>query len=302
MRRACLLFVLAGLMVLSLTVGARAGKPSPSAASSASSRSFRPPQRPVPPAVKDKGWIVNPIDSFILARLEAESLVPAPRADKLRLLRRVTFDLTGLPPTVAEQEAFLSDTSPDAYRKVVDCLLASPRYGERWAQHWLDLVRYAESDGFKADDLRPEAHRYRDYVIQALNADVPYDRFIRQQLAGDELEPDDPDALIATGFLRLWPDEYNAANLEQRRQEILDDVTDITGQLFLGLTFGCARCHDHKYDPILQTDYYRLQAFFAPMQPRDDLPAATAAARSAYQRRLGAWESASRGSVRRWSC
>ena len=148
----------------------------------------------------------------------------------------------------------------------MDRLLASPHYGERMAQHWLDLVRYAETDGFKADDLRPEAHRYRDYVIRSFNADLPYDRFVRQQLAGDELEPDNADAMIATGFLRLWPDEYNAANLEQRRQEILDDVTDTTGLAFLGLTFGCARCHDHKFDPIPQTDYYRLQAFFAPMR------------------------------------
>jgi hypothetical protein len=244
--------------------------------------------------VKDKNWVANPIDAFLLARLEAEGLAPSPRADKLRLLRRVTFDLTGLPPTVAEQEAFRADTSADAYRKVVERLLASPRYGERWAQHWLDLVRYAETDGFKADDLRPSAHRYRDYAIQALNADLPYDRLVQQQLAGDELEPDNPDALVATGFLRLWPDEYNAANLEQRRQEILDDVTDVTGQVFLGLTFGCARCHDHKYDPILQTDYFRLQAFFAPMRPRDDLPAATPAQLRDYQRRLDAWQAASR--------
>jgi hypothetical protein len=292
MRRACLLPVLAASLFLFVVAPARAGKPSPSAETPAV---FQPPRRPAVPAVRDKSWVVNSVDAFVLARLEAEGLTPSRPADKLRLLRRVSFDLTGLPPTIAEQEAFLADTSSDAYGKVVDRLLASPRYGERWAQHWLDLVRYAETDGFKADDLRPHAHRYRDYVIRALNADLPYDRFVRQQLAGDELEPDNPDALIATGFLRLWPDEYNAANLEQRRQEILDDVTDVTGQVFLGLTFGCARCHDHKYDPILQTDYFRLQAFFAPMQPRDDLPAATAAARRAYQDRLSAWQEASRG-------
>jgi hypothetical protein len=216
------------------------------------------------------------------------------RADKLRLLRRVTFDLTGLPPTLAEQEAFLGDAAPDAYLKVVDRLLASPRFGERWAQHWLDLVRYAESDGFKADDLRPDAHKYRDYVIRAFNADLPYDRFIRQQLAGDEMEPNNPEALLATGFLRLWPDEYNAANLEQRRQEILDDVTDTTGLVFLGLTVGCARCHDHKYDPTLQRDYFSLQAFFAPLLPRDDLPTADAAIRADFQKRMLAWETATK--------
>jgi hypothetical protein len=291
MGRLCLLVVGIGLLISNLAAPAQTAGQSSSDDASAF---FQAPQRPPLPALGDKNWVVNPIDAFTLARLEAEGLAPSPRADKLRLLRRVTFDLTGLPPTIAEQEAFLSDNSPDAYRKVVERLLASPRYGERWAQHWLDLVRYAETDGFKADDLRPTAHRYRDYVIRSLNADLPYDRFVCQQLAGDELEPDNPDALIATGFLRLWPDEYNAANLEQRRQEILDDVTDVTGQVFLGMTFGCARCHDHKYDPILQTDYFRLQAFFAPMRPRDDLPAATPDERRDYQRRLDAWRDASR--------
>jgi hypothetical protein len=285
MYRTYLLPLLVGLLVLTVDALASAAE-TPSF--------FRPPRRPAVPNVENKSWLVNPLDAFVLARLEAERLSPSPRADKARLLRRVTFDLTGLPPTLAEQEAFLSDPSADAYRKVVERLLASPRYGERWAQHWLDLVRYAESDGFKADDLRPSAHRYRDYVIRAFNDDLPYDRFLRQQLAGDELEPDNPDALIATGFLRLWPDEYNAANLEQRRQEILDDVTDVTGQVFLGMTFGCARCHDHKYDPILQTDYFRLQAFFAPMQPCDDLPAVSRAECRDYQRRLDAWQEASR--------
>jgi len=291
MGRLCFLAVCTGLLVCDLAALAQtAGQKS----SDDTSAFFQAPHRPPLPAVENKKWVINPIDAFILSRLEAEGLAPSPRADKLRLLRRVTFDLTGLPPTLAEQEAFLSDNSPDAYRKVVERLLASPHYGERWAQHWLDLVRYAESDGFKADDLRPSAYRYRDYVIRSLNADLPYDRFVCQQLAGDELEPDNPDALIATGFLRLWPDEYNAANLEQRRQEILDDVTDVTGQVFLGLTFGCARCHDHKYDPILQTDYFRLQAFFAPMRPRDDLPAATPQEQREFQRRLDAWQAASR--------
>src|SRR5579883_44833 len=291
MGRGCLFAALAALLICNLHARAQTtgGKSSENLTDL-----FQAPRRPSLPTVHDNRWGINPIDTFILARLEAEGLSPSPRADKLRLLRRVSFDLTGLPPTIAEQEAFLSDTSVDAYRKVVERLLASPRYGERWAQHWLDLVRYAETDGFKADDLRPAAHRYRDYVIQSLNADLPYDRFVRQQLAGDELEPDNPDALVATGFLRLWPDEYNAANLEQRRQEILDDVTDVTGQVFLGLTFGCARCHDHKYDPILQTDYFRLQAFFTPIWPRDDLPAATKDECREYQKRLEAWQTASR--------
>jgi hypothetical protein len=253
---------------------------------------FTPPRKVDLPPVRSQSGVVNPIDAFVLAKLEAAGLSPSSRADKLTLLRRVTFDLTGLLPTLSEQEAFLADTSADAYRKVVDRLLASPRYGERWAQHWLDLVRYAETDGFKADDLRPNAYLYRDYVIKAFNDDLPYDRFLRQQLAGDELEPDNPDAVIATGFNRLWPDEYNAANLEQRWQEILDDTTEVTGSAFLGLTIGCARCHDHKFDPILQTDYFRLQAFFAGMQPRDDQVTATAEQKKQHQEQLAVWETA----------
>ncbi len=252
------------------------------------------PRRPAIPQVRNSNWVRNPIDAFILARLEKQNLQPSPRADKLTLLRRVTFDLTGLPPTVAEQEAFLADDSPNAYEKVVDRLLDSPHYGERWAQHWLDLVRYAETDGFKADDYRPHAYEYRDYVIRAFNADLPYDRFIRQQLAGDELEPANPQALVATGLNRLWPDEYNAANLEQRRQEILDDLTDVTCSAFLGLTVGCARCHDHKFDPIPQVDYYRLQAHFAPLRTRDDVLAADPQARQRYRDQLAAWEKATR--------
>src|SRR5439155_22290460 len=190
-------------------------------------------------------------------------------ADRRTLIRRVSFDLTGLPPTPTEIEAFENDKAPDAYDRLVDRLLASPRYGERQATFWLDLVRYAESDGFKADDPRPSAWRYRDYVIRSFNRDKPYDRFVKEQLAGDELFPRDPDALVATGFLRHFPDEYNAVNLEQRRQEILNDITDTTSAAFLGITLGCARCHDHKFDPILQTDYYRLQAFFAAYWPVD---------------------------------
>lgn len=253
---------------------------------------FTAPRRPPVPLVKDVAWVVNPIDAFVLAKLEAKGLAPSRRADKPTLLRRVTFDLTGLPPTVAEQEAFLADASPDAYSRVVDRLLASPGYGERWAQHWLDLVRYAETNGFKADEFRPNAYKYRDYVIRAVNADLPYDRFVQQQLAGDELEPDNPDAAIATGLNRLYPDESNAANLEQRWQEILDDVTEVTGHVFLGLTIGCARCHDHKFDPILQADYYRMQAFFAPMLPRDDVLAVDAQKKRQLTEQRIAWEKA----------
>src|SRR5262245_19734807 len=254
-------------------------------------RLFQPPRRPAVPAASDAARASNPIDRFVLAKLEAKGLSLSAEADRLRLLRRVTFDLIGLPPSVAEQEAFLADRKPGAYGRVVDRLLASPHFGERWAQHWLDVVRYAETDGFKEDALRPEAHRYRDWVIRALNANLPYDRFVGWQLAGDELAPGEPDALIATGFNRLWPDEYNAAKLQERRQEILDDNTDTAGLAFLGLTVGCARCHDHKYDPISQKDYYRLQSFFADMQPRD-LPALGPAARRDFEKRRAAWEEA----------
>ncbi|HEV3345385.1 MAG TPA: DUF1549 and DUF1553 domain-containing protein [Pirellulales bacterium] len=246
----------------------------------------------MPPAVADPSSLVNPIDHFILARLEAAGLRPASPADKLTLLRRVSFDLVGLPPTVEEQAAFLADDRPDAYERLVDRLLASPAYGERAAQFWLDLVRYAETDGFKADELRPNAYKYRNFVIRAFNDDLSYDRFLAWQLAGDELDPQNTAAQVATGYVRLYPDEYNAANLEQRRQEILDDITATTSLAFLGLTMGCAQCHDHKFDEIAQADYFRLQAFFTPVVARDDVPDASPEEVSRYRQRVAAWESA----------
>jgi hypothetical protein len=251
--------------------------------------SFQPLKRASVPAVQHRAWVRTPVDAFILAKLEAAGLTPAPEADRATLIRRLSFDLVGLPPTPAEVEAFVRDPAPDAYEKVVDRLLASPHYGERGATAWLDLVRFAESDGFKADGPRPTAWRYRDYVIRALNQDKPFDRFLSEQLAGDELYPGDADALLATGYLRHYPDEYNAVRLELRRQEILNDITDATGQAFLGLTLGCARCHDHKFDPISQEDYYRFQAFFAAFQPID-VPLASPEEQERYQRRLREWE------------
>ncbi len=247
---------------------------------------FKPVKSPTIPAVVSG---TSPIDAFLLDKLSARNLDYAPVADRPALLRRVTFDLTGLPPTLEELNDFLADDSPNAFAKVVDRLLASPAYGERQALPWLDQVRFAETDGFKADDKRPHAWRYRDYVIRSFNADKPFDRFIKEQLAGDELYPDDPDALIATGFLRHYPDEYNAVNLEQRRQEILNDITDTTGQAFLGITLGCAKCHDHKFDPILQTDYYRMQAFFAGWKEVES-PLLPSAERSAYEHKLQQWD------------
>jgi hypothetical protein len=251
---------------------------------------FNTPRKPELPVVLGTAAQVQPVDAFVLEALQLRGLSLSPRADKPALLRRVTFDLTGLPPTPEELAAFLADASPRAYEKVVDRLLSSTAFGERAAQFWLDLVRYAETDGFKADGHRPHAWRYRDYVITSANTDLPYDQFVAQQLAGDELAPDNPQALVATGYCRLYPDEYNAANLEQRRQEILDDVTEVTGLAFLGLTFGCARCHDHKYDEILQTDYYSLQSFFAALYAPDTATCATPAQREAHDRQASEWE------------
>ena len=192
-------------------------------------------------------------------------------------------------------ETFLSDGRPDAYERLVDRLLSSPRYGQRWARHWLDLVRYAESDGFRQDAYRPEAWRYRDYVVRSFNADKPYDRFLAEQLAGDELDPDDPELRVATGYLRLWPYEYNQRNAAGQWADILNDITDVTGEVFLGMSIGCARCHDHKFDPILQEDYYRLQAFFTPLMPRDDLTLARSREQEDYRHRREAWEKATVG-------
>ena len=252
---------------------------------------FQPVAKTAPPAVKNTAWVKTPIDAFILAKLEAKNIQPNPRADKLTLLRRATLDMTGLLPTQDEIQQFLPDNSPNAWDKVVDRLLASPAYGERWARHWLDVVRYADSNGFKADETRPNIWRYRDYVIQSLNDDKPYDRFVKEQIAGDELYPGDPDALVAMGFNRHWIDETNAAALKVRRQETLDDMTTVTGVTFMGLTFGCARCHDHKFDPILQKDYYRLQAFFANTTFGDGpLPIKDAGQRRKYDEQKAVWE------------
>jgi hypothetical protein len=245
---------------------------------------------PAVPAKAANGWGRNPVDAFVHAKLAAKGIAPSPEAGKVTLLRRVYFDLTGLPPSTADVQAFLADNSTDAYEKVVDRLLASPQYGERWARHWLDLARYAESDGFRADDIRENAWRYRDYVIRAFNADKPYDRFVQEQIAGDELWPNDPEARVATAFNRHYPDEYNAQNLRQRRQEILNDITDTTGAVFMGMTFECARCHDHKFDPILQADYYRLQAFFSNVSADDEFPMMPAVEFAEYKRKLAIWE------------
>lgn len=232
----------------------------------------------------------NPVDAFIASALEAKGLTLSKEADRATLLRRVYLDLIGVPPTREQTTSFVADTGPGAYERVVEGLLASPKYGERWARHWLDLARYAESEGFKADETRPNAWRYRDYVIRSFNADKPYDRFLQEQIAGDELWPEDTEALIATGFNRHYPDESNARNLMQRRQEILNDITDTVGSVFMGLTMACARCHNHKTDPISQAEYYRLQAFFANTAAVDDVPLMTQEARARYREKHAIWE------------
>ncbi|WZO97880.1 PSD1 and planctomycete cytochrome C domain-containing protein [Isosphaeraceae bacterium EP7] len=251
--------------------------------------SFRPVARQATPAVDDDGRGRNPIDAFIFAGISAAGLTPAPEADRPTLIRRLTFDLHGLPPAPEEVDAFIADTRPDAYERLVDRLLASPRYGQRWGRHWLDLVRYADSDGYNQDAFRPNAWRYRDYVVDAFNADRPYDRFVAEQLAGDEIDPADPTMKVAVGYLRMGTYEYNQRDIPGQWNTILNDVTDVTGDVFLGLGMACARCHDHKFDPILQRDYYRLRAFFEPMLPVQDAELADAAERRRHDARMAAW-------------
>ncbi len=247
---------------------------------------FRKPQRPAVPQVKDTAWVRTPVDAFILARLEAEHLTPAPPADKLTLLRRVYFDLTGLPPAPEDVRSFLADQSADAYEKLVDRLLASPRYGERWGRHWLDVVRYADTSGFESDIYLRNAWRYRDYVIASFNQDKPYDQFIQEQIAADEIWPNDNELQgsyilpkqkqvdlerrVATGMYTVGSfDPSSALDGAQLRYDRVTDMADTTASAFLGLSMGCARCHDHKFDPITQKDYYRLQAVFAGSQERE---------------------------------
>jgi mono/diheme cytochrome c family protein len=239
--------------------------------------SVRPVSGPNPPQVKQSEWVTTPMDAFVLRRLEEEGLKPAPRADRITLIRRATFDLHGLPPTPKEIDDFVADTADDSFAKVVERLLKSPRYGERWGRHWLDLANYADTHGFELDYPRPNAWRYRDYVIRAFNDDTPYDQFLREQLAGDVLAPDDPGAAIATGFLAAGPWDYSGyvtalqgtvASRGTRLQD-LDDMLTTVMTTTVGLTVGCAKCHDHKFDPIPQKDYYSLQAVFAGVRRGD---------------------------------
>lgn len=243
--------------------------------------SLRRPRLPAVPNLKSQDRVRNPIDAFVLAKLESQGLKPAPEADKRTLIRRASFDLTGLPPTPEQVERFLQDPSPNAYDKLIRDLLASPRYGERWARHWLDLVRYADSGGYETDEYFPNSWRYRDYVIKSLNENKPYDRFLQEQIAGDELWPDDlelhghyygisPEKLehlearIGTGLYTFGPEIVESLlDAPKLGYERRTDWVDTTGAVFMGLTLACARCHDHKFDPVSQRDYFRLQAVFA---------------------------------------
>ncbi|MFN7999016.1 MAG: DUF1549 and DUF1553 domain-containing protein [Bryobacteraceae bacterium] len=239
--------------------------------------------RPPTPEMQDS-WVRTPIDGFIQQALVAKKLTPSAPLERIKLIRRVTFDLIGLPPTPAEVDAFLADKSPDAYEKVVDRLMASPHYGERWALKWLDVVRYADTNGFELDADRTHSWRYRDYVIDSFNQDKPYDRFIQEQIAGDEMFPGDKTALIATGYLRAGQEHLVGGNIdpEMSREEVLTEIATSVGQTYLGLTVNCARCHNHKFDPILQADYYRLQAIFGGASGKE-VEIATLAEKAAWE-------------------
>jgi len=245
-----------------------------------------------PRTKNEKPGTGNAIDAFVRDRLAKEGLKPSPQASRTELLRRLCFDLHGLPPTPEQVEAFMEDKRPDAYERLVDDLLASPRFGERQAQHWLDLVRYAESEGYRLDSYRPNVWPYRDYVIKSFNDDKPYDQFMREQIAGDEIAPDDPDVTVATAFLRHTIYEYNQRDAEGQWRGIVNEVTDVTSDVFLATSLQCAQCHDHKFDPLLQKDYYRLQAFLNNITWAEDKPLATAEQKKQHEEQMRAWEAA----------
>ena len=256
--------------------------------------SWQPVQDRAIPAVKQQTWVRSPVDAFILAQLESKSLKPSPEVDRATFIRRATLDAWGLIPTPEQVKAFVDDRSTDAYVKLVDKLLASPRYGERQARRWLDLARYADSSGFTNDETRNNMWRYRDYVINSFNQDKPYDRFVKEQLAGDEIAPGNTEALVATGFLRGYPDDSNSRDLVQKKYQNTTDITDTVGKVFLAETVECARCHNHKFDKITQKDYFSLQAFFANVHAVDNIPAPKTDQEIAYARAQAKWEDATK--------
>src|SRR5438132_3679904 len=226
--------------------------------------SFQPVRKPAVPKVHNADWLRNPIDAFVLSRLEGQGWKPMPPAEPRAFLRRLYLDVIGIPPTPAEQAAF--DGSARAVNRVICDLLSRQGYGERWGRHWLDLVRYAETNGYERDATKPHVWRYRDYVLRAFNEDKPFDRFIVEQLAGDDLADASAETLIATGFYRLGPWDDEPADPKEDRFDQLDDMVNTTSQVFLGLTLACERCHNHKFEPLIMLDYYRMVAIFNPMQ------------------------------------
>lgn len=254
---------------------------------------FQPLSSPAVPALEGDSWPRNAIDHFVRQRQVEAGITPAPEAEKATLIRRLYFDLIGMPPTPDQVDRFVKDESPDAWERLVERLLDDPRHGERWARFWLDLVRYAESDGWNKDSYRPDMWRYRDYVVDAFNQDKPYTDFVREQLAGDEMPGDDPEGLTATGYLRLTIYEYNQRDARGHWDSIMNEMTDVAGNVFFGLSMSCSRCHDHKFDPIPQTDYFSLRAFFEPIVWKDGVPAVTEAEQAAWREKHTQWETAS---------
>lgn len=245
------------------TIGLATAQAQPAAPAAKAWSAYGTVQDPSLPEVKLKSWVRSPLDAFVLAKLETAGLKPSPEADRAAYIRRATLDAWGLLPTPEEVKAFVNDKSPHAHEKLVDRLLASPHFGERQARRWLDLARYADSSGFQNDTTRPNNYRYRDYVITAFNQDKPFNRFIQEQVAGDELFPDSEEAKIATGFLGGYPDNLNSRDLVQRKYQIETDMTELVGETFLAATIGCARCHNHKSDKVSQKEFFQLEAFFA---------------------------------------
>jgi len=256
--------------------------------------SWQPVRAPEVPKVNQKAWVRQPIDAFILAKLEEQKLKPSPDADRAAFVRRATIDTLGYIPTPEEVAAFVNDKSPNAYEKLVDRLLASPHYGERQARMWLDLARYADTSGFQVDEGRPNIWRYRDYVINAFNNDKPYDLFLKEQIAGDELKPGDEEALIATGFMANYPDNSNSRDLIQRKYQITTDIVDTIGQGVLAATWNCSRCHNSKFDKLSQKDYYQVQAFFSNTSFNSKIPASKGPRELDYEAKMAKWQEATK--------
>ena len=252
----------------------------------------QPVQRPAIPSLKNDTWSINPIDQFVNRKLRAAGLQPSPKAERSELIRRIYYDLIGLPPSPEAVQRFSHDSNPEAWQSLIEELLNSPHYGERWGQHWLDVTRWAESDGYRQDAFRPHAWPYRDYVIDSINKDKPYDTFVKEQLAGDEMAPHDPDIFIGTAYLRNGIYEYNQRNVQMHWELIVDELTSLTGEAFMGVGIGCAKCHDHKFDPIPQEDYYKIKAMLAPVSWKFDVSLATPAQQKRYTQQLEAWKEA----------